>query len=124
MARWVASLILMVFIGPLRSLEIATTIEKLSGGVLRDAAEQLEDLHPRDVEERLVEGAGPVRRPALLGGTEEPVLVDPDQGADADLLGLLEPGDGRGEVAGREPAPRQFDLPGGTLDEVDAIAAR
>ena len=50
------------------------------------------------------------------------VLVDADQGTDADLLGRLEPGDGRGEVAGGEPAPRQFGLPGGTLDEVDAVA--
>ena len=72
------------------------------GAALGYAAEQLVDLEPEQRDEGLVAALGQVRAPALAAGAEDPVLVDPDDGADRRALGSFEAGESLIEVGWAE----------------------
>jgi hypothetical protein len=80
------------------------------------STEQFPDPLPGNMDHELVEGGVQVRVVALARGTEEPVLVQPDQGADGQVLGSLVPPLSALEIAGSEAMLREHGL---TLSAVE-----
>jgi hypothetical protein len=80
------------------------------------APEQLQDLLPGDVAQELIEGGMPVRVVASARGAEQPVVVQPDQGADGQALSLLVAAPSALQVAGGDAVLDKEGLASSTVE--------
>lgn len=107
-----------------RLVGLGLAFEQPTGSAFGQAAEQLEDLHPGDRDQRLGEGIRLAGLPALAIRSEDAVLGDADQGADAGLLGALKGSQRPRKVGFGQTSPGQLGLPLGAIEPVDPIAPR